>query len=67
MKPGDVIIAKMGGPKMTVEAVVDKPEQFVNAPSRQFGIHCVWFDQSHELRRGVFPPFAVISAPNGKA
>lgn len=47
-KTGDVVTAKMGGPKMTVEDV--RPDKVVK---------CVWFDQMHTLHRDAFDACAL--------
>lgn len=55
IKTGDVVTAKMGGPKMTVEQVVEKTYGDV--------VRCVWFDQMFVLHRDAFDAVALKTAP----
>jgi uncharacterized protein YodC (DUF2158 family) len=53
-KTGDVVTAKMGGPKMTVEAVREKTHDDV--------VQCAWFDQMFVLHRDAFDAQALKPA-----
>lgn len=49
-KTGDVVTAKMGGPKMTVGKILRGTGETVG---------CMWFDQMYALHRDVFAPEAL--------
>lgn len=48
-KPGDVVMMKMGGPHMTVEAVEGERKL----------VRCIWFDREQRLQRDAFDDFAL--------
>jgi uncharacterized protein YodC (DUF2158 family) len=50
-KTGDIVVAKMGGPKMTVEKVNEKSSGDV--------VYCSWFDQMFVLHRDGFDACAL--------
>lgn len=49
VREGDVVTLRSGGPRMTVQKVTDST---LHGDSKN--VHCVWFDEKHELRKEWF-------------
>jgi uncharacterized protein YodC (DUF2158 family) len=52
MQPGETVRLKAGGPLMTVESVETVGGKTI--------IHCVWFDNEHNERRGSYPATELV-------
>jgi uncharacterized protein YodC (DUF2158 family) len=52
MQPGKAVRLKSGGPRMTVESV--------ETVGGKTTVHCVWFDNEHNERRGSYPATELV-------
>lgn len=56
LKPGDVVVLRSGGPRMTVNYVVPQLEVSPDAPPKRLGatVYCMWFGPNEDVRRESF-------------
>jgi uncharacterized protein YodC (DUF2158 family) len=59
MQPGRKVRLKSGGPLMTVESVETIGGKAI--------VHCVWFDNEHNERRGSYPEAALVEDEDRRA
>jgi uncharacterized protein YodC (DUF2158 family) len=65
LKPGDIVMLKSGGPRMTIDSVSqwDEDDENKEYTAEENGWYCAWFDTTNRFRTASFNPRDLVKVP----